>query len=164
LPLTLKLTKPRISCNPATSFRVEFELDQLVLSCAAVPNFHLLTAFTAACASTGCPPMIFVDLTVPLGAMMACTLTVPRMAIFLASSGYTGITFVISFRSLGAFCCWPRATGWTLHKTCGYNYKQRNCQPTSHLQKVTAKTTLSSSRYLAEDTQSNRREDTFGTA
>src|SRR5579864_9229975 len=62
-------------------------------------NFHLFTASVAASTSTGFPPSTRVDLTVPFGLTTASIFTVPCRRILLASSGYTGATRAVTFRS-----------------------------------------------------------------
>src|ERR1700722_5272910 len=69
-----------------------------MVSFAASSYFHFLTAKDASCASRGLPPTIHVSRTLPSGATVASSRTVPVICIWRATSGYAGLTEDFTFR------------------------------------------------------------------
>src|SRR6266446_4620957 len=61
--------------------------------------FHSFRATSVASTKTGCPPTMFVLLTLPSGPIMTSTFTVPTNLICFAISGYRGVGLEIAFRA-----------------------------------------------------------------
>jgi len=70
-------------------------------------HFHFWTARSAACASTGCPPITVTDFAVPFGATTTSSRTAPFTFIVRANSGYAGTTRLMTRRGMSAAFCWP---------------------------------------------------------
>src|SRR5205085_10279428 len=66
--------------------------------------FHCFTALWAASIRRGCPPSVFTFFTWPFAVMRSSNLTEPDIFIFLASSGYCGLTLTLTFLTASSAC------------------------------------------------------------
>ena len=86
-------------------------------------HFQRRTAFTAACASTGCPPLVSIDFTDPSEATSTSSFTTPSSAMVRANAGYGVGVRSNNLRLVADSCPWKNAiinaaTNSVISETC----------------------------------------------
>src|SRR6266850_5591020 len=98
--------------NPRPSLWIKSQFDCFVALVAGGFPFPFLHARSAACTSTGCPPITLTDFTVRFGATRTSSLTMPFTFMARANSGYTGTTRLVTLLVVSEeFCCAPATAG-----------------------------------------------------